>query len=780
MSRAEQAFAFCSALLGGPEGDDRLHGLYATLWTSGDKRTRWRRADEPGAVSSLVAELDEQNATRAVYICTTLHDQPPDDRCDGQHPRDETHEGSCVFRRPKAAESAGLVALWAEFDIAGEGHESANLPATVEQAMRIVEAMRLRPTLVVHSGGGLHCWWVLTEPWLVRDAGDDPDAQVAERAKMATLERDWVAAARYHGDRLGRWKVDPVHDLARLLRPAGTTNRKQADSPRPVRIVEHNPEATYNPSDFEEVLPDTSVLSAYVNPTTATGASLSEAQAEVLKQVNLGAVWARVNSPAYVQSGYLPEWLAEIIELEAEGADSPAEARIGRTWRGERPDLKDDQNRYDAALMRLLADLEVDTEGLIEALMCRRLRTGETKKVNPQRRLDYVVRTVARFRAEANRITAMESAAADRMAAMAAATLGAPDPRPEPEPRPAADGTDGEAADEAAFTAFTEELIEHRPATDKERAAAADEHVRAQANGGEAAPRLPGGAGEIEDLGERGEVEAAQLAVLTDLLIPQMYRDRGVEVWAIEYRDYGHDQRGRLLLRLPIDFGWPVQRPSRYRPGRLLPTEWWRRDVFDRPAGFQMALERDCLIISRDDAPKADWATCIRTLVPLWRKDSSGADLASHAHEWLFDYLMLHHGTGEPNEVGAQGRPWVKETRGWTTADPPVIYVGRSEFLEHCRRQPGAVVGRAGAGVLEYLKLVKRRPRVGAPGMGARQTWYEIEPAEFSPDEWAAIIEVTRHSYNVSAGKRGLRAVRPDGTAYDPDAGVGIDDREAR
>jgi hypothetical protein len=776
MSRAEQAFAFCSALLGGPDGDDRLRGLYATLWTSGDKRTRWRRADEPGAVSSLVAELDEQASTRAVYICTTLTDAEPDDRCDGEHSREDGHDGPCVFRRPKAAESAGLVALWAEIDIAGEGHESANLPDSVEQAMRVVEAMRLAPTLVVHSGGGLHCWWVLTEPWLVRDADGDPGA---ERDKMAALERDWVAAARYYGDRLGRWKVDPVHDLARLLRPAGTTNRKQSGNPRPVKIVTYDPKVTYNPSDFEDALPDASVLTAYANPVAAGGRHFDEAQQAVLAEVNLAAVWARVISPAYKEADYLPEWLAEIIELEAEGADSPAEMRIGRTWRGERKDLKEDQNRYDAALMRLLADLDVDTEGLIEALMCRRLRYGaKLEKVNPKRRLDYVVRTVARFRAEADRVAAVQAATDQRMAAMASATLGAPDPRPEPVPRPH-DENDPAAA-EAAFTDFTDELIEHEPASEEEKTAAADAKVRAEANGGKDVPRPARGEVRIEDLGERSDLEAEQLDVLTELLIPEIYRNRGVQVWTIEYRDYGDAQRGRLMLRLPHDFDWPVQRPSRYRPGRLLPTEWWRRDMFDRPAGFQMALERDCLIISRDDGPKSDWAACIRALVPLWRKDSSGADLASYAHEWLFDYLMLHHGTGEPNEVGAQGRPWVKETRGWTPHDPPVIYVGRNEFLDHCRRQPGAVVGRAGAGVLEYLKLVKRRPRVHAPGLGARQTWYEIEPGEFSADEWFAIIEVTKHSYNTSAGKRGLHAVRPDGTAFNPDAGVGIDEQEAR
>lgn len=774
MSRAEQAFAFCSALLGGPEGDDRLHGLYTTLWTSGDKTTRWRRADQPGAVASLVAELDERDGSQAVYLCTTLHDQPA--TCDGRHDRTQRHEGSCVYQRPKAAQSAGLVALWAEFDIAGDGHESEHLPTSLEQVRRVLAEMRLPPTLVIHSGGGVHCWWVLTEPWLVRDAGEDAEVQAAERQKMAELERDWVGAARYHAERLGRWKVDSVHDLARLLRPAGTTNRKITGNPRPVRIIEHDPERTYNPSDFEDVLPDPSVLAAYVNPIAPTGAKLSEAEQKVLSSVNLAAVWARVNSPAYVQAEYTPEWLAEILELVAEAGD---DSKLIKTWQGQRADFKDDQNRYDAALMRLLADLEVDTEGLIEALMCRRLRQGDkTEKVNPRRRLDYIIRTVARFRAEAIRSAKVRSEHDDRMAVMAASTLGVPDLRPQPEPTVAEEGKAEPADDERAFTDFTEELIEHRPVTDEEYTAAADRKVRAQANDEQEVPH-PGAedARRAAELPERSEIEAAQLAVLTDLLIPEIYRRRGVEVWAIEYRDYGDAQRGRMMIRLPLDFDWPVGRPSRYRPGRLLPTEWWRRDVFDRPTGFVMALERDCLIIARDDGPKADWSACIRALVPLWRKDSSGADLASYAHDWLFDYLMLHHGTGEPNEVGAQGRPWVKETRGWTVTDPPVIYVGRNEFLDHCRRQPGAVLGRGNTGVLEYLKLVKRRPRVGAPGMSARQTWYEIEPGEFSPEEWEAVIAVTRHSYEVSAGKRGLRAV---GNGHDPDAGVGIDEQGGR
>ena len=116
MSRAEQALAFCSAMLGGSEGDDRLKGLYVTVWTSGDKRTRWRRADQPDAVASLVAELDADLSSQAVYICTTLTDTEPSE-CDGKHRKDETHPGPCYLGRPKAAECAGLVGEFQLFEV---------------------------------------------------------------------------------------------------------------------------------------------------------------------------------------------------------------------------------------------------------------------------------------------------------------------------------------------------------------------------------------------------------------------------------------------------------------------------------------------------------------------------------------------------------------------------------------------------------------------------------------------------------------------------------------
>lgn len=757
MSRAEQAFAFCSALLGGRDGDDRLSDLYTTVWSSADKLTRWRRADQPGAVASLITSLDEKPGARAVYVGVGLASQVKH-----RETRFTDDDGTVVTdQRPAREDIDGLLGLWADIDIAGDGHSDAHYPETVETARRIVDALRLKPTLVVHSGGGLQVWWMFTEPWLVADA-DDP---AAERAKMAKLAQDWTRTVQYQAELIGRYKVDSVFDLARLLRPAGTTNRKIDGDPRRVQILEHNEGATYDWFDFEDHLADPSVIAAYSASagSTLTGVALSEAEAAILREVNLGAVWARVNSPAYRALDYTPLWLADILELEAE-VDEP---KITKVWTGDRPEFKGDQNRFDAALVRLLAAFDaVDTEGLVEALMCRRLRLVDgtkAEKVDPRRRLDYVARTVARFRAEAAKDEQLKIKTDATVDAFASVTLSVP-ARPAPALAEVKVDHRGRVADqeeaEQAFLDFADELVEEHPPTPGEQARAADDVVVAEHTG--AAPvHSPDEPDDdpfamYEDRSVR-EIEA--LDTLSELLLPKPYRERGIGVLAIEYRDYGDKQQGRMLLRIPLDFDWPTDRPSRYRPGRPLPTEWWPRTLFDSPKGFRQSVERDCKIITREDASKKDWAALIRTLIPLWRRDSSGSDIGNVAHEWLYSYLMLHHGTGQTNEVGASGRPWVRHTNGWTPDKPPVIYIDQNQFLEHCKNQPGGVQGRAARTVLEFLRITRRRPRVQMPGSIRRPTWYEVEQDQFSRSEWQSIIEVTRPSYERSMTGKHMRVV---------------------
>jgi putative DNA primase/helicase len=95
----------------------------------------------------------------------------------------------------------------------------------------------LRPSALVHSGGGLHVYYFLREPLVLSDD--------AERAKHL-LRR---LARALGGDLRSA-------ESARILRVPGTLNHKpEYGRPRPVVIEHLDPTCRCNPSDFEAYLP---------------------------------------------------------------------------------------------------------------------------------------------------------------------------------------------------------------------------------------------------------------------------------------------------------------------------------------------------------------------------------------------------------------------------------------------------------------------------------------------------------------------------------------------
>jgi hypothetical protein len=133
--------------------------------------------------------------------------------------------------RGGASDTGALVGVWADVDIAGPGHRQAGalpLPADVEQALTVVDSIGVPPTHVLHSGGGLQVWWLFTEPWLF--------ASDTERAEASALSGAFGHTVRKRAAELGH-HVDDVSDLARILRPVGTWNRKLDNEPRPVERI---------------------------------------------------------------------------------------------------------------------------------------------------------------------------------------------------------------------------------------------------------------------------------------------------------------------------------------------------------------------------------------------------------------------------------------------------------------------------------------------------------------------------------------------------------------
>jgi len=111
-----------------------------------------------------------------------------------------------------------LPCLWAEIDIHKFG-------MSVEQAVAILLACPLPPSLIVSSGRGLHVYWLLSPPLSVTYA---PFGEDAEKTRVELVTRSFV--------RIFRGDPNAV-DLTRVLRLPGTHNTKEGTL-LPCRVLE--------------------------------------------------------------------------------------------------------------------------------------------------------------------------------------------------------------------------------------------------------------------------------------------------------------------------------------------------------------------------------------------------------------------------------------------------------------------------------------------------------------------------------------------------------------
>ena len=144
--------------------------------------------------------------------------------------------------RGKQAGVSALPCLWADIDVIGPNHAATNLPPTLEDAWKIIEAIPFKPTIVVYSGGGIQPFWLFREPM---ETATDTARRAANRLSRG-FQSLLAGVAAGHG-----WSIDNTSDLCRLLRVPGTYNRKQA-SPVLVRHEVIDDGQRYNPSDFED------------------------------------------------------------------------------------------------------------------------------------------------------------------------------------------------------------------------------------------------------------------------------------------------------------------------------------------------------------------------------------------------------------------------------------------------------------------------------------------------------------------------------------------------
>jgi len=124
-----------------------------------------------------------------------------------------------------------LTTFHVDVDYGVDGHKKKSEYKTYDEAFEAIQAFHHQPTMIIHSGGGFHLYFVLTEPLMVENIG----VEVLENInKSLSIE-------------LGGDTV--TSDLPRILRIPGTFNYKEQENPREVKtILDNGPK--YN---FEEL-----------------------------------------------------------------------------------------------------------------------------------------------------------------------------------------------------------------------------------------------------------------------------------------------------------------------------------------------------------------------------------------------------------------------------------------------------------------------------------------------------------------------------------------------
>ncbi|MFY2157966.1 DUF927 domain-containing protein [Cytobacillus firmus] len=131
-------------------------------------------------------------------------------------------------QRGKIDDVIAVPGVWLDIDCAEGEHSADNLPTFEEAELKLLTAFPF-PSILVHSGGGLHAYWLFPELISTERAADREEVKrLSERFQRAFIQ----FAKEKHG-----WKLDNTSDLARVLRIPGSINHKQKDHIKPVTIL---------------------------------------------------------------------------------------------------------------------------------------------------------------------------------------------------------------------------------------------------------------------------------------------------------------------------------------------------------------------------------------------------------------------------------------------------------------------------------------------------------------------------------------------------------------
>ena len=203
-------------------------GAWAYYWTLPDKQSYWHPVGKNGIIPK----------GSNVYF--------------GVHP---TGTSKHINQRSKIDDVQAVNCLFAEFDTKDFGGNKA-------ACKKHIDALPLTPSVIIDSGGGFHCYWLLDVTLMI--LGD------AERTRINHVQKTWVSFV---------GSDDGAKDLARVLRVPGTKNAKYKPA-RPVTFVSADFDLLYGLEDLEAIsAPQPPPAQEPATPATANTLRISYTQA---------------------------------------------------------------------------------------------------------------------------------------------------------------------------------------------------------------------------------------------------------------------------------------------------------------------------------------------------------------------------------------------------------------------------------------------------------------------------------------------------------------------
>lgn len=278
--------------------------------------------------------------------------------------------------RGKADDISGIGAIHLDLDIAHAGaHQKSNLPPDLQTALAFIKTVPLPPSIIVHSGYGLHLYWLLKKFWHLMTKADRAAARAVIEAWQQVFK--WRAAQQ-------QWTVDATQDLTRVLRVPGTQNWKLPTAqPLPVaHVLQIEAGTRYNVADFERV---TGAQDAQPGAGGSKAARTAKNAPQGTPATNIKPLAAPGNTFKIDPQATVP---SDIFESMIENVP-----KFRTTWARKRTDLQDSSaSSYDMAIANLCVATGLDDQTTVNFIIAHRRKYNAADE--KMMRADYLQRTL--------------------------------------------------------------------------------------------------------------------------------------------------------------------------------------------------------------------------------------------------------------------------------------------------------------------------------------------------------------------------------------------------